>query len=67
MVYTPITEDKKAEWIKWLDSQVAVLNGFPEDPNQAGLFKTPEGDAATAKDLVGNLLATLSNQTVTIN
>jgi hypothetical protein len=31
------------------------------------IFKTPEGDVATGKDLVGNFLATLTNQPVTID
>ncbi len=67
MVYEPITEDKKQEWIKWLDSQVNVLNNKPVDRSQNGIFETGDGDVKTGKDLVGNLLAVLSGQPVTIN
>lgn len=67
MQYQPITDEKKAEWIKWLESQVSVLDGKPETKGNGLIFETPEGDVATGKDLVGNLLATLKNETVTIN
>ena len=67
MVYTPITEEKKADWIKWLESQQSVLDGKEENKSQNGIFETPDGDVATGKDLVGNLLALLSQSTVTIH
>jgi len=66
MQYEPISEEKKPEWIKWLESQASVLNEKSETA-QNSIFETPEGDVATGKDLVGNLLATLKGETVTIN
>lgn len=65
MIYQPIKEDKKQEWINWLKGQVEILSGKPEDSVNR-IFSTPEGDVATGKDLVGNLLATLSGETVEI-
>lgn len=67
MVYAPMTEMEKQEWISWLKSQQNVLNGKPETPGQSQIFETPEGDVATGKDLVGKFLATLSNNEITIN
>jgi len=66
MTYQPVTEtQKKEEFIKWLKSLISVLEkpGYnPED-----IFETGDGTVNTAKDLVGNFLATLTNQSVTIN
>lgn len=67
MEYQPITEDKKQTWINWLKTQQIVLNGKPENKSENQIFETPDGDIATGKDLVGNLLATLSNQTIKID
>jgi hypothetical protein len=67
MRYEPIVkEEDKKNWIKWLDSQVEVLNGRSIDKNDNDLFRTGDGDIATAKDLVGNLYATLSGKAVEI-
>lgn len=66
MTYEPISEEKKQQWVDWLNSQVSVLNGKTEDKNNR-IFETPDGDVATGKDLVGNLLALLTNKPVTIN
>lgn len=66
MNYEPITEKTKNAWVQWLESQVAVLNGKAEG-GQNYIFETPEGDVSTGKDLVGNLLATLTGKTITIN
>jgi len=66
MTYEPITEAKKAEWIKWLENQKEILANKQEIPGQNTVFETPDGDVATGKDLVGNLLALLTNKTVTI-
>lgn len=66
MTYEPITQEKKQQWIDWLNSQKQVLNGKPETKDNS-IFATPEGDVATGKDLVGNFLALLTNQTVQIN
>jgi hypothetical protein len=67
MNYEPIKEQDKQKWIDWLQSQVTVLNGKPEVKGNNVVFETPDGDVATGKDLVGNLLALLTNKTVTIN
>jgi hypothetical protein len=67
MEYQPITEDKKQDWIIFLEKQVEILNGQPESKLDNRIFSTPDGDVATGKDLVGNLLATLTNKPVTIN
>lgn len=66
MEYTPIAEDQKEEWINWLKDQVRVLNGHPDGEGPGPIFKTPIGDVATGKDLVGNFLALLTNQKVEI-
>lgn len=66
MTYEPITEEKKEEFIAWLEEHAAHLNGKKQCPVQREIFQTEEGDIATSKDLVGNLLATLSNKPVTI-
>lgn len=67
MTYEPIKDADKQKWIDWLQSQVAVLSGKPEVKGNNVVFETPDGDVATGKDLVGNLLALLSNKPVTIN
>lgn len=67
MTYEPITEEKKPDWINWLRSQVDVLNNRPNDTAENKFFETPDGDVQIAKDLVGNLLALLTNKPVTIN
>jgi len=67
MEYTPITEEKKQSWIDWLTSQQNVLNGKKEVKEENAIFETPDGDVATAKDLVGNFLALLKNSTIKIN
>lgn len=66
MQYQPITSDKKEGWIKWLKEQQGILSGKTEDKSQNNVFETPDGDVATGKDLVGNLLALLTNETVEI-
>ena len=67
MIYEPITEEKKQQWIDWLDVQKANLDSMSEVKGENIIFGTPEGDVATAKDLVGNLLALLKNESITIN
>jgi hypothetical protein len=66
MVYTPITDDKKNDWIVWLETQKDILNGKPEDKYTSSIHETDTGDVAAAKDLVGNLLALLTNKPVEI-
>lgn len=65
MVYKPITDEDKEAWIKFLKSQAEILDGQPEGKNNA-IFKTDSGDVGNAKDLVGNLLALLTNENVEI-
>ena len=67
MTYEPITEKTKQEWIEWLNSQVNVLNGKAVDNSDNRIFETGDGDIATGKDLVGNLLALLTNKPITID
>jgi hypothetical protein len=67
MTYEPIQEEQKEQWIMWLNSQVEVLSGKPENKEECSIFETPDGDVATGKDLVGNLLALLTNKPITIN
>jgi len=67
MDYKPITEENKLDWISWLQDQMNILNGKQEIKSDNKIFESPDGDVANAKDLVGNLLATLSNKTITIN
>lgn len=66
MEYNPLNQQQKEEWINWLEDQCSLLKQQEENPNENGLFKTPDGDVATAKDLVGTLLATLKNESITI-
>lgn len=66
MEYKPITDADKQTWIDWLNKQQTILDGKPEIKNLNQIFETPDGDIATGKDLVGNLLALLTNQTVEI-
>jgi hypothetical protein len=74
MIYQPLTDEKKLFMISWCQEQVEILNGKTEVPVPAGkvtddnyIFETSDGDVVNAKDLVGHLLATLSNKTITIN
>lgn len=69
MNYQPITDAKqKQEFIEWLRKMQADLNGAPEDQSVKNVFPASDtGDIGTAKDLVGNFLATLSGERVTID
>lgn len=67
MVYEPINEKTKSQWIDWLENQKSILDGKQELKNENSVFETPDGDVATGKDLVGNLLAILKNETIKIN
>lgn len=70
MVYQPITEEKKAEWVTWLQELKNRLDGRPEEggtPETTQVFAMEVGDVATAKDLTGNLLALLTQEEVTIS
>ena len=67
MEYIPITEETKQSWINWLTSQQNVLDGKQEVKGENMVFETPDGDIATAKDLVGNFLALLTNSKIKIN
>lgn len=65
MTYNPITEIDKQQWIDWLEPLTLTLANVHESKDNK-IFKTPDGDIASAKDLVGNFLATLKNEPVTI-
>jgi len=66
MTYQPLTTTEKQEWIKWLNEVKSQLESVPET-RENQIFSTEEGDVATAKDLVDTFLATLTNQTISIN
>lgn len=66
MTYEPLTEREKQQWVSWLNEAIPQLESLQET-NDNFIFSTEEGDVATAKDLVGTLLAVLTNQTITIN
>lgn len=69
MTYTPVTDDaKKQQFITWLKNMANDLNKRPEVATDKNLYPNSEhGDVATSKDLVGNFLATLSGEPVTID
>lgn len=66
MIYQPLTEDEKQMWTHWLNEVIPQLESLDET-NDNQIFTTKEGDVATAKDIVGTFLATLTNQTISIN
>jgi hypothetical protein len=67
MVYTPITGNRETqEWVDFLTGLAETLAGRYEGFSN-NIFKTDDGDIATAKDLVGNLLATITGESVEIN
>ena len=65
MNYNPPVD--KEFWTKWLKTEAEILNGKKEDYDDNKIFETPDGDVINAKDLVGNFLALLTNEPVTIN
>lgn len=69
MEYQPITDStKKQQFIDWLKNLVSDLNKRPEVKTDKNVFPNSEhGDIATSKDIVGNFLATLSGENVTID
>lgn len=67
MTYDPINEENKQQWVDWLNSVKNSLEGKPENKTENSVFETPDGDVATGKDVVGNLLALLTNEQITIN
>ena len=66
MTYEPLNEEQKQQWIDWLQSMKERLEKMPTNANQHAIFDTPDGDVATAQDIVCNFLATLTNKTVSI-
>lgn len=68
MNYEPITDEtKKQQFINWLKNMAQDLNNRPEVATEKNVYPNSEhGDIATSKDLVGNFLATLSGEPVTI-
>lgn len=69
MEYQPITDPaKKQQFTEWLKNMANDLNGAKEVVTEKNIYPNSEhGDVATSKDLVGNFLATLSGEPVTIN
>ena len=55
MIYEPITEESKEDWVNWLEEQAAHLNGKQQTVVTRELLDTEEGDLANMKDLVRNL------------
>lgn len=66
MIYQPLTTTEKQEWVNWLNEVKSQLESIPKSRDNQ-IFSTEEGDVATAKDIVGTFLATLTNQTIQIN
>lgn len=68
-IYQPIPEEKKQDWINWLEEQVDFLNTVQDVtfPPANEILQTEKGDLQEFKDIVGTFLATLNNQVVTIN
>ena len=66
ITYNPITNKDKQQWIDYLQKKKEHLNG-KEETKDSSLFNDEIGDVATAKDLVGNLLAILTDKLVIIN
>ena len=66
-----ILYDKKSYYVGISTKQCKLLDfndiSLYYDKENDEIFKTGNGDVATGKDLVGTLLATLTNQPVTIN
>jgi hypothetical protein len=69
MNYEPVTDPvKKQQFIEWLKNMAKDLNGAKEIANDKNIYPNFEhGDVAASKDLVGNFLATLSGEPVTID
>lgn len=66
ITYNPITNKDKQQWIDYLQKKKEHLDG-KEETKDSSLFNDEVGDVATAKDLVGNLLALLTCEPVIIN
>ena len=60
-----LDNDKKEFFINWLKTEAKILDGKYESSDNK-IFETPDGDVVNAKDLVGYLLATLTDETVNI-
>ena len=67
MTYESLNSDneKKNWFIDWLKKEAEILDGKYESSDNH-VFETPDGDVIAAKDVVGYLLATLTNETVNI-
>lgn len=66
MVLTPVNDNTRDQWIAFLEEHFNALLNMPVDSTQNGLFLTKEGDVHTAREIVGTMLATLTNQEITI-
>jgi Uri superfamily endonuclease len=60
-----LDNEKKNWFIDWLKKEAEILDGKYESTDNL-VFETPDGDVIAAKDVVGYLLATLTNETVNI-
>jgi hypothetical protein len=67
MIYQPIKENEKRQWLDKLWFWASVLDGKTEFTAQNEIFEIPEGDISAAKDIVGKFLATLSGKPVKID
>lgn len=68
MIYNPVTGNQETqEWVDFLTGLAETLAGRVEFSMADDIFETDDGDIATAKDLVGTLLATITGQSVEIN
>lgn len=68
MVYSAnkVNGNKQA-YIDWVKNLAADLEGKAEEPKKQDIFpNSQDGDIATIKDLVGNFLAVLIDDSVTI-
>lgn len=67
-IYQPIPEDKKQDWINWLEEQASFLSTIQNDGEPSReILQTEKGDLQEYKDIVGTFLATLKNNVTTID
>lgn len=64
--YKPIDQFNKESWETWLREVRDVLESKPNTGTNS-LFETPDDDMIVAKDLVGTLLATITESVQIIN
>jgi hypothetical protein len=67
--YKPIYDmspREKQDWVDFLETRIDILSDKSDAFVYEDLFETEDGNVATAKDLCGVLLATLTEAPVTI-